>query len=73
MNGSSVSMEEMTRVADAEVYERVGPKLRGPVPGLHSQRVIAHDESLLSPSYTRGHAIGGEAGAGVPDRGYRRQ
>ena len=64
MNGSSVSMEEMTRVADAEVYERVGPKLRGPVPGLHSQRVIAHDESLLSPSYTRGHAMVVKRGLG---------
>ena len=39
--------------ATADAHTRYGPKLMGPVPGPKAQAIVARDEALLSPSYTR--------------------
>ncbi|HEX4005631.1 MAG TPA: acetyl ornithine aminotransferase family protein [Acidobacteriaceae bacterium] len=56
-------LQEIARTATPEAYARFGPKLTTPIPGPRAQKIVAHDESLMSPSYTRGYPL-------VVKRGY---
>ena len=42
-----------------------GPKVRGPLPGPEACRIIAADERVTSPSYTRGYPLVVKRGRGV--------
>jgi len=53
----STLMHTTERVATSETHARVGPRLISPAPGPHAQKIIAADESLMSPSYTRGYPL----------------
>ena len=53
----STLMHTTERVATFETHARVGPRLISPVPGPHAKKIIAEDESLMSPSYTRGYPL----------------
>lgn len=53
----SILMEETMQVASNEVHADVGPKLIGHIPGEKARKIIAEDEGLLSPSYTRGYPL----------------
>lgn len=48
-----------------DLYAKVGPKLRGPLPGPEAQRIIGADTKLTSPSYTRGYPLVAKRGRGV--------
>ena len=59
----TASMQESTRTATAETHARFGPKLITALPGPRGRKIVAYDESLMSPSYTRGYPL-------VVKRGY---
>ena len=44
---------EFPRTATPEAHARFGPKIVGPLPGPNARKIVARDEALLSPSYTR--------------------
>jgi 4-aminobutyrate aminotransferase len=52
------------RVASNQLHARFGPKLVGPVPGPNAQKIVARDEALLSPSYTRCYPLAVKRGLG---------
>jgi 4-aminobutyrate aminotransferase len=60
----STLLEQYPRIAPADAHARFGPKLIGPLPGPHAQAVIAEDDRLLSPSYTRGYPLVVKRGRG---------
>src|SRR5689334_17923961 len=41
------------------------PLLKGPLPGPRAQEIIARDERVVSPSYTRGYPLVAERGEGA--------
>jgi len=52
------------RIATPETHTRFGPKLITPLPGPNAAKIIAADEPLLSPSYTRGYPLVVKRGRG---------
>jgi len=48
-----------------EMHAKYGPKLVCPLPGPNSQAVIAADERLVSPSYTRSYPLAAKRGRGI--------
>jgi len=56
-------MQEAARVASSETHASFGPKMKTAPPGPRAQKIVADDESLMSPSYTRGYPL-------VVKRGY---
>jgi 4-aminobutyrate aminotransferase len=48
-----------------EMHAKYGPKLVCSLPGPKSQAVIAADERLVSPSYTRSYPLAAKRGRGV--------
>ena len=55
---------DSTRIASPEAYRRFGPKLKGPIPGPNAQKIVARDEALMSPSYTRSYPLVVASGKG---------
>jgi 4-aminobutyrate aminotransferase len=60
---------DSTRTASAETYARFGPRLKGPIPGPNAQKIVARDEALMSPSYTRSYplVVAGGKGCRITD------
>src|SRR5258706_2333149 len=42
-----------------------GPKIKTTLPGPNAQRVLAGDERLISPSYTRSYPLVAKSGRGI--------
>jgi 4-aminobutyrate aminotransferase len=55
--------QAFARIATPEALARFGPKLTCPLPGPRARKILAEDERLLSPSYTRSYPL-------VVQRGY---
>jgi 4-aminobutyrate aminotransferase len=57
------------RTASPEAYRRFGPKLKTPIPGPNAQKIVARDENLMSPSYTRSYplVVAGGKGCRITD------
>src|SRR6201996_4560760 len=55
---------ESPRTATPEAHVRFGPKLKTPIPGPKAQEIVARDEALLSPSYTRCYPLAIKRGYG---------
>ncbi len=53
------------RTAPASTYAQHGPKLHTPLPGPQAAGIIARDEAVLSPSYTRGYPLVVRRGRGT--------
>ncbi len=53
------------RTADEATYARFGPKLLTPLPGPVAAAIIARDEAVISPSYTRGYPLVVKRGRGT--------
>jgi 4-aminobutyrate aminotransferase len=51
-------------IASPETHASFGPKLITPLPGTNAAKIIAVDETLLSPSYTRGYPLVVKRGRG---------
>jgi len=60
----STTVLEFPRIASPEVHARFGPKLVGPLPGPNARKIVARDEALLSPSYTRCYPFVAKRGFG---------
>jgi len=48
-----------------EILKKFGPKLNGPLPGPNAKRIVAEDDRLISPSYTRSYPMVAKSGKGV--------
>ena len=53
------------RVADVTMFKQHGPRLKMPLPGPKAKAIIARDEALMSPSYTRGYPLVAKRGRGT--------
>ncbi|HXC96234.1 MAG TPA: acetyl ornithine aminotransferase family protein [Edaphobacter sp.] len=59
-------MSTMTQSAThSESYTQYGPKLKTALPGPNARRIVADDERLISPSYTRSYPMVAKSGRGV--------
>ena len=56
------STQSYTRTAN---YAQFGPRLKTTLPGPRAQKVVADDERLVSPSYTRSYPMVAKSGRGV--------
>src|ERR1700743_2950805 len=52
-------------MSHADLYSRVGPKLNGTVPGPKARAAVAHDDRVISPSYTRSYPLVAKSGKGI--------
>jgi 4-aminobutyrate aminotransferase len=50
---------------NSELHTKFGPKLIGPVPGPKARAAVAHDERVISPSYTRSYPMVAKRGRGI--------
>lgn len=53
------------RTASDAVYASFGPKLLTPLPGPKAAAIIARDQAVISPSYTRGYPLVAKRGRGT--------
>ena len=60
----STMVLEFPRTATPEAHARFGPKIVSPIPGPVAQKIVARDEALLSPSYTRSYPLAVKRGFG---------
>jgi 4-aminobutyrate aminotransferase len=60
----STMMQDVARVAKDDVRAKYGPKLHGELPGPRAKEIVARDESLMSPSYTRDYPLVVKRGRG---------
>ncbi len=56
------STQSYTRTAN---YAQFGPRLKTTLPGPRAQKVVADDERLVSPSYTRSYPMVAKSGRGI--------
>ena len=56
------STQNYTRTAN---YAQFGPKLKTTLPGPNARKVVAADERLVSPSYTRSYPMVAKSGRGI--------
>ena len=61
----STLMEEHSRIATEATHAEFGPKLKGAIPGPLAQKIVADDDRLISPSYTRSYALVVKRGRGL--------
>jgi 4-aminobutyrate aminotransferase len=61
---STMTREQMRVATDAECA-RFGPRLKTAVPGPNAQRIVAEDQRLISPSYTRSYPLVAKSGRGI--------
>src|SRR3984885_10913303 len=52
-------------MSHSELYAKFGPKLNGPLPGPKAKAAVAHDDRVISPSYTRSYPLVAKSGHGV--------
>src|SRR5450631_3850098 len=52
-------------MSHSELHTQFGPKLNGPVPGPKAKAAVAHDERVISPSYTRSYPMVAKRGRGI--------
>jgi len=52
-------------MSHSELYAQFGPKLNGPVPGPKAMAAVAHDDRVMSPSYTRSYPMVAKRGRGI--------
>ena len=57
--------EKNPSYTSTENYAQFGPKLKTPLPGPLAQKVVAADERLISPSYTRSYPMVAKSGRGI--------
>ena len=61
MNAFATTIERQTE----ETYTKFGPKLKTALPGPLAAAIIARDEAIMSPSYTRGYPLVAKRGRGT--------
>jgi 4-aminobutyrate aminotransferase len=61
----STLTQEHARTATDAVYAEFGPRLKTALPGPLAQKVVANDDRLMSPSYTRSYPLVAKSGRGI--------
>ncbi|HEX3985522.1 MAG TPA: acetyl ornithine aminotransferase family protein [Acidobacteriaceae bacterium] len=51
--------------ATSEILTQYGPRLKTPLPGPEAKRIVAADDRIISPSYTRSYPLVAKRGRGV--------
>src|ERR1700756_2429698 len=66
---STLTQDSTTGYTRTANYRQFGPKLKTALPGPLAKKVVADDERLISPSYTRSYPMVAKSGRGlrVPD------
>jgi 4-aminobutyrate aminotransferase len=62
---STLTQEHTGSYSKTEKYAKFGPKLKTALPGPRAQKVVADDERLISPSYTRSYPMVAKSGRGI--------
>src|SRR6202047_77567 len=52
-------------MSHSDLYAKFGPKLHGPVPGPKAKAAVAHDDRVISPSYTRSYPLVAKRGRDI--------
>src|SRR6266566_4846500 len=52
-------------MSHSDLYAKFGPKLHGAVPGPKAKAAVAHDDRVISPSYTRSYPLVAKRGRGI--------
>ena len=50
---------------DSEIYTQFGPKMKTSLPGPKAKEIVADDDRLISPSYTRSYPMVAKSGRGI--------
>ncbi|MBB6146240.1 4-aminobutyrate aminotransferase [Silvibacterium bohemicum] len=61
----STTANAVTTIRNSELGAQYGPKLVTPLPGPNAARIVADDDRLISPSYTRSYPMVAKRGRGV--------
>jgi 4-aminobutyrate aminotransferase len=62
---TAIETVTQTRTASEETYAKFGPKLKTALPGPLAKKVVADDDRLISPSYTRSYPMVAKRGRGI--------
>ncbi len=62
---STLTHESTSAYTRTASYKQFGPKLKTPLPGPLAKKVVADDERLISPSYTRSYPMVAKSGRGL--------
>ncbi|MEO6912008.1 MAG: aminotransferase class III-fold pyridoxal phosphate-dependent enzyme, partial [Edaphobacter sp.] len=62
---TAIETVNQARTASQETYAKFGPKLKTALPGPLAQKVVADDDRLISPSYTRSYPMVAKRGRGI--------
>ncbi len=62
---STLTQESAQSYTRTEDYAQFGPRLKTALPGPNAKRIVADDERLISPSYTRSYPMVAKSGRGV--------
>jgi 4-aminobutyrate aminotransferase len=65
MSTTTPSLSKHTTVRNSSIGAQYGPKLITPLPGPNAQRIVADDDRLISPSYTRSYPMVAKRGRGL--------
>src|ERR1700729_387120 len=52
-------------MSHSDLYAKFGPKLICPLPGPKAKAAVAHDDRVISPSYTRSYPLVAKSGRGA--------
>src|SRR6202522_810613 len=52
-------------MSHSELYAKFGPKLQCTLPGPKARAAVAHDDRVISPSYTRSYPLVAKSGRGI--------
>jgi 4-aminobutyrate aminotransferase len=61
----STLTQENSRTASEAAYAQFGPKLKMALPGPLARKVVADDDRVISPSYTRSYPMVAKSGRGI--------
>jgi 4-aminobutyrate aminotransferase len=62
---TAIETTRQTHTASDEIYASFGPKLKTALPGPLAKKIVADDERLISPSYTRSYPMVAKRGRGI--------
>ena len=62
---STLTQESIKSSSRTANYAQYGPKLKTALPGPNARKIVADDERLISPSYTRSYPMVAKSGRGV--------
>lgn len=62
---TAIETMKQTRTVSEETYAKFGPKLKTTLPGPLAKKIVADDDRLISPSYTRSYPMVAKRGRGI--------